>query len=137
MGTTPSPTRGTRALPNHPPHPAEVSDLSYNAPTKTRELFCKSWLDFPAWKKTGALGSALVLRRNAQNILQGSHLCEVADARISTRLGWYFPTNSQCNWEDRSRLRNIARVGIDCSTSRATTCTKERRLLSCPFRLDG
>ena len=75
-------------------HPAEVTDLSYNAPTKTRELFCKSWLDFPAWKKTGAIGSALVLRRNAQNILQRSHLCEVADARISTRLSWYFPMNS-------------------------------------------
>ena len=70
------------------------SPISATTPTKKRELFCKSWLDFPAWKKTGALGSALVLRRNAQNILQRSHLCEVADARISTRLGWYFPTNS-------------------------------------------
>jgi len=27
------------------------SPISATTPTKKRELFCKSWLDFPAWKK--------------------------------------------------------------------------------------
>ncbi len=30
------------------------SPISATTPTKKRELFCKSWLDFPAWKKKQA-----------------------------------------------------------------------------------
>ncbi len=72
----------------------EVTDLSYNAYEKARVVLQVMVRLSGLEEKTGTLGSALVLRRNAQNVRQRSHLCKVADARISTRLGWYFPTNS-------------------------------------------